>query len=89
MATHSSILAWRIPWTEELGRTTVYGITKSGTRLKQLTLSLSHLGHHRAPNVTFKDAPKLFFTSTIGEFQLLHIFTDIFYHHFDFNPSHA
>ena len=76
MATHSSILAWRIPWTEELGGATVHGVTKSGTRLKQLTLSRSHLGHHRAPNVTFKDAAKLFSTSTIGEFQLLHIFTD-------------
>ena len=30
MATHSSILAWRIPWTEEPGRLhTVHGITKS------------------------------------------------------------
>ena len=25
MATHSSILAWRIPWTEEAGRLTVHG----------------------------------------------------------------
>ena len=56
MATYSSILAWRIPWTEELGGATVHGVTKSGTWLKRLTLSLSHLGHHRAPNVTFKDA---------------------------------
>ena len=30
MATHSSILAWRIPWTEEPGRL-VYGITESYT----------------------------------------------------------
>ena len=29
MATHSSILAWKIPWTEEPGRLTVHGITKS------------------------------------------------------------
>ena len=29
MATHSSILTWRIPWTEEAGRLTVYGIAKS------------------------------------------------------------
>ena len=26
MATHSSILAWRIPWTEEPGWATVYGV---------------------------------------------------------------
>ena len=30
MATHSSILAWRIPWTEEPG-TTVHGVAKSWT----------------------------------------------------------
>ena len=27
MATHSSILGWRIPWTEEPGWVTVHGIT--------------------------------------------------------------
>ena len=32
MATHSSILAWRIPWTEEPGGL-VHGVTKSQTRL--------------------------------------------------------
>ena len=32
MATHSSILAWRIPWTEDW-RATVHGVTKSQTRL--------------------------------------------------------
>ena len=30
MATHSSILAWRIPWTEEPGRL-VHGVAKSQT----------------------------------------------------------
>ena len=29
MATHSSILAGEIPWTEERGRATVHGVTKS------------------------------------------------------------
>ena len=33
MATHSSILAWRIPWAEEPGETAVHGVTKSWTRL--------------------------------------------------------
>ena len=28
MATHSSILAWRIPWTEEPGKATVHGVTR-------------------------------------------------------------
>ena len=33
MATHSSILAWRIPWTEDPGGLQSMGVTKSGTRL--------------------------------------------------------
>ena len=33
MATHSSILAWRIPWTEEPGRLQAHGVAKSCTRL--------------------------------------------------------
>ena len=28
-ATHSSVLAWRIPWTEEPGRLPVQGVTES------------------------------------------------------------
>ena len=31
MAAHFSILAWKIPWTEEPGRATVHGITKNQT----------------------------------------------------------
>ena len=46
MITHSSILAWRIPWTEELGRLhTVHRVAKSPTRLSDFTsLSLFNLG---------------------------------------------
>ena len=33
MATHSSILAWRIPMDREAWRATVHGVTKSQTRL--------------------------------------------------------
>ena len=33
MATHSSILAWEIPWTEEPGGLQSMGLTKSQTRL--------------------------------------------------------
>ena len=31
MVTHSSILAWRITWTEEPGGATVHGVEKSRT----------------------------------------------------------
>ena len=33
MATHFSILAWRIPWTEESAGLQVHGVTKSQTGL--------------------------------------------------------
>ena len=37
MATHSSILAWKLPWTEEPGRLTVHGVAKSWTQLSDFT----------------------------------------------------
>ena len=47
MATHFSILAWKIPWTEETGGATVHGITEGQTRLSNLSthslVSLIHL----------------------------------------------
>ena len=33
MATHSSILVWKIPWTEKLDRLQSMGSKKSGTQL--------------------------------------------------------
>ena len=47
MATHSSILAWKIPWTEEPGQATVHGVTKSRTRLKQLCTRAGNLDCER------------------------------------------
>ena len=38
LATHSSILAWRIPWTEDTGRLRSMGSQKSDTTLR--------LNHH-------------------------------------------
>ena len=37
MATHFSTLTWKIPWTEEPGRATVHGVTKSQTQLSNVT----------------------------------------------------
>ena len=39
MATHSSNLAWRIPWREEPGRLLVHGVAKSRTRLSDFTFT--------------------------------------------------
>ena len=46
MATHSSTLAWRIPWTEEPGyglQTTAHGVAKSQTQLSDFTFFLYSL----------------------------------------------
>ena len=48
MATHSSILARRIPWTEEPGGATVQRFAKSGTRLRDshsLDLTTTRVRH--------------------------------------------
>ena len=37
MATHSSILAWKIPWVEKPGRLQSVGVTKSWTQLSMHT----------------------------------------------------
>ena len=43
MATHSSVLAWRIPWTEEPGWAKVHGVAKGRTGLQQLS---AHASQH-------------------------------------------
>ena len=48
MATHSSILAWRIPWTEEAGGLQSWGCEESDTT-EPLTLSLSDCEHSLKP----------------------------------------
>ena len=44
MATHSSILAWKMPWTEEPGR-----LQSMGTWLSDFTFTFTfHLSHNKA-----------------------------------------
>ena len=57
LATHSSILAWRIPWTEESGRLQFIGHKESDTT-EQLTHTHTHT-HNCNPNkakMAFGDA---------------------------------
>ena len=42
MVTHSSVLAWRIPWTEGPGEAAVYGVAKSLTRLRNHHIALQN-----------------------------------------------
>ena len=44
MATHSRILAWRIPWTEEPGELIVHRVAQSWTQLKRLGMHTSSVG---------------------------------------------
>ena len=47
MATHSSTLAWKIPWTEEPGRLQFHGVAKSWTRLSDFTLLFTFMHWRR------------------------------------------
>ena len=38
MATHSSILAWRIPMDRGVWQATVHGVTETSTQLEQLSM---------------------------------------------------
>ena len=64
MATHSSILAWRIPWTKEPSRLQSMGLKESDTteRLhflslsdKRLSFSLGDTGEQKGAEVAFTD----------------------------------
>ena len=48
MATHSSILAWQVPWTEEPGGLTVHGVAKSQTQLSDFTFTFIFRAHQAA-----------------------------------------
>ena len=39
MATHSSILAWKIPWVEKPGRLQSHGVAEGWTQLSDLTFT--------------------------------------------------
>ena len=60
MASHSSILAWRIPWTEEPNRLyIVHGVAKSRTGLSDFTFTFIHKVTHCAIFVIAKDENKI------------------------------
>ena len=50
MATHSSILAWKIPWTEEPGRLQSMGL-QSWTRLSNSTSSVLDITTNVGPSI--------------------------------------
>ena len=52
MATHSSVLDWRIPWKEDPGGLQSMGLQKSRTRLKQLSAHAHAHTHTQIQRVT-------------------------------------
>ena len=71
MATHSSILAWRIPGTEEPSGLPSIGVAQSWTRLKQLSSNLAAAGVvGSVGSVHFQIVPwsGLYFSRSIGPF---------------------
>ena len=48
MATHSSVLAWRIPGTEGAWWEAIYGFAQSPTRLSDFTFTFSFRLSHKA-----------------------------------------
>ena len=61
MATHSSILAWRIPWTEKAGGLQSMGVTKSWTRLSDSCACVrAHTHTHTHTDILYRESlPKL------------------------------
>ena len=54
MSTHSSILAWEIPWTEDPGRLIVHGVAKSQTQLRTCTRVHTHTHTHTHTHQTMR-----------------------------------
>ena len=60
MAIHSSILAWKIPWTEEPGRLQFLGLQRAGYDLmteQQRLLTHGDLGKFVVPQNLFRYSP--------------------------------
>ena len=51
MATQSTILAWRVPWTEEPGRSQFMTLKKSQTRLKQLSMHIQCAQEYKGKSI--------------------------------------
>ena len=52
MATHCSILIWKIPWTEEPGGLQSTGPQKAGQEMSRVQ-QLGQLGYLHSPEMTF------------------------------------
>ena len=66
MATHSGILAWRIPWTEEPGRLrSIRRVTKSQIQLKQMSTHTKGLSGFRSCKIYTVWRFKVYFLTSL------------------------
>ena len=67
MAPHSTILAWKIPWTEEPGRATVHRVTKSRTQLSMLAYGSTSSFSWTRHKIIFSGMKLIYFISKCEE----------------------
>ena len=68
MATYSSILAWRIPWTEEPGRLQVRRVTQNQTQTEETQHAPMHSTHNTSDFIHVFLSPEMCFI----DFYLVH-----------------
>ena len=54
MASHSSVLAWRIPMDRGAWQATAYGLTKNRTQLKQLSMHTQRQNSNRIGSIKLR-----------------------------------
>ena len=69
MATHFSILVWRIPWMEEPGRLQSIAL-QSQTQLKQLSVHTHEHCHSRSATTKVSAYTKLIFPNRLSSWQV-------------------
>ena len=75
MATHSSILAWKILWNRGAWWATVHGVTKNQTQLKRLTMRAQCLS---GPSILLQ-LQNFFFSYGQVVFHYIHMYTCVFF----------
>ena len=75
MTTHSSILAWKIPWTEKLGGLQSMGSQNSWTGLKQLGIHIQMSSYYNLGKKILYSYKKFFVSSSFSFKMKLYTFS--------------
>ena len=81
MATHSSILAWRIPWTEKRGRLQSMGSQRAGHNWATNATTIYKINNPQGPIHTTENYTQYFvITYKVKEYEKQHIYVYIHTH---------